>query len=218
MRILFLDIDGCLNVSPYGDDIYKLSDENIKKHYDDLTYLKDHIPICKSNLDALKTIVDATADLGIVWTTDWRFDKDDKYTLYELVWRNPKNWLETLPWLKNRIIGMTPKKMSSNRFEEIYFWLVANVHGRKYANTDWLMNEKQSQHSLFFKSPYYDIDNYAIVDDFDSPGMRHYGKHFFKCEYDKGLTMEIANAIIEYIHTNDFNENEMNWTREKCKF
>lgn len=210
MRLLFLDIDGCLNTSPYGECIYNMNTEDIAACYSDLTYLKDRIPVCKLNLDALRQITESVPDIGIIWTTDWRFDCNDDYA-NKFGWRNPKVWLEAQPWLKSRVIGMTPKKMSSNRFEEIHFWFAENAFGRKYADSAWLMDKMQSPHSMFFNAPYYDVDNYAIIDDFDSSGMSRYGKHFFKCEYSKGLTPEMARDIIKYLQTDDFDENELDW-------
>ena len=213
MRVLFLDIDGCLNTSPFGEYLYDFNLSEVKERYNDLTYLEDRIPICKANLDALKHIVDNISDLGIVWSTDWRFDEDDEYAS-KFCWRNPKLWLETLPWLKDKIIGMNPKKMSSTRVEEIHFWFKGNEYGKKNVDKEWLNNKLVSNHSTYFNKSYYDIDNYVIIDDYNTSGMTLYGKHFFYCNPLYGLTMKMANEIIAYLKTNDFNESDMDWERK----
>lgn len=216
MRLLFLDIDGCLNTSPFGEYLYDFSPDEVKEHYSDLTYLEDRIPICKANLDALKHIIDSIPDIGIVWSTDWRFDKDDTYAS-RYNWRNPKLWLETLPWLKSKVIGMNPKKMSSTRLEEIHFWFAGNMYGKKNTDKEWLRDSLVSNHCVFFNEPYYDIDNYVIVDDYNTPGMSMYGKHFYYCNPQYGLTMEMANSIIEYLKSDDYNEEELDWERKDDK-
>ena len=212
MRVLFLDIDGCLNTSPFGEYLYDFNLSEVKERYNDLTYLEDRIPICKANLDALKHIVDNISDLGIVWSTDWRFDKDDKYT-NNFGWHNPKLWLESLPWLSERVIGMTPKKMSSNRCEEIHFWFNENASRKKYADKNWLDVKQDECGYCFFKDLFYDIANYAIIDDYDSYCMNRYGQHFFKCDPSKGLTREQADDIIAFLKTNDFDEKGLDWRR-----
>ena len=109
VRVLFLDIDGCLNWSPEADSLYFMDSEEVKKHYWNLAHLKERIPIIDDNLAALQHIVSEVPDLKIVWTTDWRFDKDDEYAS-KFGWYNPKLWLESLPWLSERVIGMTPRR------------------------------------------------------------------------------------------------------------
>lgn len=210
VRVLFLDIDGCLNWSPAADSLYFMSNEELQQYYWNLAHLNKHIPIVDDNLAALQHIVNEVLDLKIVWSTDWRFDKDDKYAS-KFGWHNPKLWLETLPWLSERVIGMTPKKMSSNRCEEIHFWFNENATRKKYADKDWL-DDKHSEY-CFFKDKYYDIANYAIIDDYDSYCMNWYGKHFFKCDPNKGLTREQADNIIAYLKTNDFDEKELDWRK-----
>ena len=61
MKICFLDIDGVLNRSGYGEDTY--FDAYAGKNF----ALEDD---CVANL---KRIFDAIRDLNVVWSSDWRF-------------------------------------------------------------------------------------------------------------------------------------------------
>lgn len=42
------------------------------------------------------------------------------------------------------------------------------------------------------------VRNFAILDDI-TYGMSMFGWHFFKCEYDRGLTQEIAANVAEFL-------------------
>jgi len=87
-------------------------------------------------------------------------------------WKNPLKWLEDEGGLKPYVVGSTPKKMSSRRHEEIMMWLRSDNVGT--------------------------AGNFAILDDIDY-GMDMFGGHFFKCEYDKGLTAETAEKVIRFL-------------------
>ena len=189
-----------------------MDSEEVMKHYWNLAHLKERIPIVDDNLAALQHIVSEVPDLKIVWTTDWRFDKDDEYAS-KFGWHNPKLWLESLPWLSERVIGMTPKKMSSNRCEEIHFWFNENASRKKYADKNWIDVKQNECGYCFFKDSFYNIANYAIIDDYDSYCMNRYGQHFFKCDPSKGLTIEQADDIIAFLKTNDFDEKGLDWRR-----
>lgn len=66
MKILFLDIDGCLN-NNYVGDYFKIESKKIAIGYKELNpVLKRFFMMCSSN------------DIKIVWMTDWR-----KYVSYE---------------------------------------------------------------------------------------------------------------------------------------
>lgn len=104
--VIFLDIDGVLNHSNHGEDTY----------YDHFEGKK--VPIDNDNLSNFEFVLEKYSDIKIVWSTDWRlYDKPEWNN-----WANPRLWLESRPLFKDRIIDNTPKKMSSEHFEEIWMW------------------------------------------------------------------------------------------------
>ena len=107
-----------------------------------------------------------------------------------LLGKNPLMWLESEFRLKQYVIGNTPKKMSSNRHEEIMMWLRDDDRPA--------------------------VKNFAILDDIEY-GMNMFGGHFFKCEYDKGLTMEIADAVVGFfaLEPGDMKKFGKNWRESK---
>lgn len=165
MKILFLDIDSVLNHSKPAEDLYN------GEECAGSPFVEDNVPLCKDNIAALKHIFEAVPDLKVVWSTDWRlYDKPDYHGF-----KNPRLWLEAQDWMEGRVIGKTPKKMSSTHYEEIRMWF-------SYEKKD------------------LDIESFAILDDYDSYGMSTYFKdEFFKCIYDDGLTIDIADRAIAHL-------------------
>jgi len=174
VKILFLDIDSVLNHSKRGVDGY--SDEGFAGDP-----VEDGVPLCRGNVEALKGLLEAVPDAKVVWSTDWRLFKEDTWN----GWKNPLKWLEAQDWMKGRVVGKTPKKMSSTRFEEISFWFSENEYNRRRAGKAGA-------------KPFFDVESYAVLDDYSSPGMYDkFGDRFFKCEWDEGLTPETAAKAAE---------------------
>lgn len=181
MKILFLDIDSVLNHSTYAESIYC----GKGNEFAGSPLIANDIPLCKDNVDALKHILDSIPDLKIVWSTDWRLNNDPTYE----GWHNPRIWLESQDWIKDRIIGKTPKKMSSTHYEEIRMWFTENEFIKKHQDKDWM------------KQTHIEVDDFAILDDYSSNFMFSYFKgHFFQCWWDSGLTMEIASKVVIYFN------------------
>ena len=130
------------------------------------------VPLCENSVIMLKSIIGATFDIGVVWSTDWRFEERETYD----GWRNPRLWLEQQDWFSNVLIGKTPMKMSSNRFEEIHFWFTENHYREQHSEKAFMKD--YAQNKTFLKDDFYDIKNYAILDDFDSPGFA-YALHYY---------------------------------------
>lgn len=42
------------------------------------------------------------------------------------------------------------------------------------------------------------VANFAILDDIEY-GMKMFRGHFFKCDYDKGLTADTAGAVVKFL-------------------
>lgn len=160
MKACLLDIDGCLNFADYGVDIY------YDKYYGKKVALDDEC------IERLKRLLERFPDLKIIWSTDWRFLENDYW--YE--WKHPLKHLEEIyPWLRERVAGKTPKKMSSERWHEVKWWLDDNSAK---------------------------IDGYVIIDDIVFPeswfGIE---KHIVQCDPCKGFTEENliqAVKILEY--------------------
>ena len=160
MNVCFCDIDGVLNFSSYGEDIY----------YD--KFHDKEIALDQECVDNFLKLLEIFPDLKIVWSTGWRFDDN----VYWNTWRNPRKYLEeTYPILKSRVIGKTPRKMSSERFHEIKWWL--------------------DRHSN-------EILNYVILDDIKFPNP-WFGieRHCVECKYDHGFDNEALKKAIEILNT-----------------
>jgi len=113
------------------------------------------------------------------------------------------------------LIGKTPMKMSSVRHEEIHFWLSENEFGKKNDGRDWF-NPKDTNHFIFMNDAWYDIDQFAILDDLDTRGMSLYGKRFFCTQFDRGLDESIADQIIATLNNvdkkyNKYSYKEVDW-------
>lgn len=169
MKILFLDIDSVLNCSKYGEDLYYGAEYAMEE------LIEANIPLCVSCIKALMYIFKEVPDLKVVWSTDWRLYDEPTYNGYG----NPRFWLEKQPWMKDRIIGKTPKKMSSTHYEEIRMWFT-------YEKKD------------------IEVEKFAILDDYATNAMFSYFKdNFFQCWYDDGLTMEIAEKVVKHLKGQD---------------
>jgi len=175
--IIFLDIDGVLNHSPPAEDTY----------FD--TFAERTLPLSKDNLAAFRKILAAKPDAKVVWSTDWRLYDEPKWRGR---WDNPRLWLERQDWMAGRIIGKTPKKMTSNHFHEIHWWLLDNI-----------------------RRPRVGIHNFVILDDWDSPGMSDYGSNFFKTDPDAGLTEQQADDVIQYLQSEHYCPDEWIWDSER---
>ena len=116
MKVVFLDIDGVLNKTTFGEDLY----------HD--TFGDADLPLHMDCVDNLKTLLESDPDIKIVWSTDWRHYDDAYFDR----WKNPRLWLESQDWMKGRVIGKTPKKMSSEHFHDIKWWLDAHKDVKKY--------------------------------------------------------------------------------------
>lgn len=81
--------------------------------------------------------------------------------------------------MKDKVIGKTPKKMSSTHYEEIRMWFT-------YEKKD------------------IEVEKFAILDDYATNAMLSYFKDsFFQCQYDSGLTMEIAEKAVRHLKGQD---------------
>lgn len=103
--VLFLDIDNVLNHAAYGEDLYQES------------YGDSYLAIDKSKVNLLKAVYDEYSMLKTVFISDWRirddFDGDNI---------NPCTFLKAyMPWLN--VIGNAPKKLSSQHWHEVKWWL-----------------------------------------------------------------------------------------------
>ena len=147
MKVLFCDIDGVLNFASYGVDTY----------FD--KYCNEKVALDDKCIERLKRLLEMFSDLKIVWSTDWRYVDTDWWHS----WKNPVKYLESeFPWLAERVIGKTPKKMSSDRWHEVKWWI----------------DEHRDE-----------IDAYVILDDIVFPS-KWFGieKHCVECKFSEGFT------------------------------
>lgn len=158
MRVCFLDIDGVLNYADYGEDTY----------YD--KYGAEKVALDPECVSRLKTLLETFPDLKIVWSTSWRNFKGECWNGFQ----NPLKYLEdNHPWLKERIIGKTPMKMSSQRWHEVKWWLDRNETK---------------------------LDGYVVLDDIAFPkdwfGIEN---HVVLCELNTGFTQKNLEEAIEIL-------------------
>lgn len=187
-RVLFLDIDGVLNAWKSGT----------QRWYQQPSYpfIEPSVPLCTSLVENLQHIIAEVPDIGVVWSTSWRFNEDECYQK----WRNPRLWLEKQKWFRKVLIGKNPMKMSSVRSEEIGFWLAENQWNKANLNKEFFSKQDHWKH--FMNEPAYEVLNYAIVDDYLSDGMLRFGaEHLFTTQPNQGMSRAIANNIIKFLKT-----------------
>lgn len=140
-------------------------------------FIEQDLPLCEDSVENLRILLASIENPAVVWSSSWRNCDDATWN----GWRNPRIWLEAQDWFKPALIGKTPMKMSSVRHEEIGFWLYWNEYNRFFDKGEWI-----------------DVSNFIIIDDIDY-GMGRYGKHLFRCEYDKGFTADMATDAIKFL-------------------
>ena len=172
MRVLFLDIDGIVNHASYGEDLYHDK------------FAAKSVPIVKDNLEALKSLFVACPDLKVVWSSSWGICDDETWQS----WKNPRLWLEAQDFMQGRVIGITPRKFSSEHFHEIKWWL----------------DEKGAK-----------VDAYVILEDDYFPA-KWFGleRHLVQVESSKGLTPDDVAKAIEILTRKD----HMIGTKEDVEF
>lgn len=143
-KVIFLDIDGVLNKSSFGEDTY----------YD--KFADSDLALDQDLIANLKTLVESDDSIRIVWSSDWGvYDKE-----YWNRWKNPIKHIESFDWMKGKVLGITPRKLSSEHFHEIKWWL--------------------DHHP--------DINDYVILEDSYFPdewfGLEH---HLVRCDSAKGF-------------------------------
>jgi hypothetical protein len=145
MDVVFLDIDGVLNNANDGGKPNKAG------------FIEKDLAICQNNLENLKRLLEAFPDLKIVWSTNWRQCEKDIW----FGWQNPCVWLERQPWMVGRVVGKTPRKLSSEHYHDIKWWLDDHPETENY---------------VIFEDSYFPKDWFGI------------DKHVVRCDDEIGLT------------------------------
>ena len=173
MKILFLDVDGVLNSKQHFLAIkgFKVPGADTLSDADLFAMKRD---VAAQNMWVLGYILDQVPDLKIVISSAWRLHYDiesfkELFKIYKLD--------------GSRIIGKTPKKLSSERAHEIREWLnECNVTNLLEGNRDscerWLA-----------------VDDHVIFDLGDNMKSNE-----FLTDSWVGLTMHDAFKIIKHFH------------------
>jgi hypothetical protein len=178
MKVIMLDIDGCLNSErfycnriqwkyrKFFDILKALKIFNIWKYINrtDESYYLDNLD--KEALLFLKDIIDSVDDCKIVISSSWRYGEEEKDIEYF------NNLFNKIVDLGNVVIGSTPRTNERMRGREIELWL------ENYKNK---FNEE--------------IENYVIIDDDSDFYDYQILKHFVHCDNEFGLTKNKAYKV-----------------------
>lgn len=133
MKVIFLDFDGVLNSE--GSFIYE--DKRRERAAETGKGIKGHVNetlcnVCASNF---QFILDRYPEVKVVISSTWR-------EMFTLDWLKEK--LASYHIDSSRVIGVTPRKLSSMRGEEISMWLRDNPEVSHYIvidDNDWGISE-----------------------------------------------------------------------------
>lgn len=125
-KVLFLDFDGVLNSRQHLLMI-KHEPEPTADDPETADFLIMVDMLNKNNVWCLKYIMEKVPDLKIVLSTAWR----TQFSMENFVKLFNHYGLDG-----SRIIGMTPKKMSSVRCEEVRMWMADNAFSGTWALVD----------------------------------------------------------------------------------
>jgi hypothetical protein len=120
MMVLFLDFDGVLNSKQH----FMMADDKGAAHYDGDLDFADYMDMSQNvnanNMWVLRYILSQLPDLKIVVSSAWgKFYSLDRFKLLFRRFRLDES----------RLIGITPRKISSQRRDEIRWWL--DLQGEK---------------------------------------------------------------------------------------
>ena len=160
MKILFLDMDGVLN--SYQHFLMTENDESMFD--DDLEFFCQ--ALCAHNIWNLNFILEKVPELKIVISSAWA-----NY----LKLQSFKDLLKEFNINPDRIIDITPRKLSSSRGNEIQWWL----------------DNHQSHESAEV--------SYAILDDNDDAISAFHAKQFIHTDCHVGLTIVDAFKVIKLL-------------------
>lgn len=126
MKVLFLDFDGVLNSKQH---YMATKDVNVKGVEDpafaDLLWMKHNVN--HNNMWVLDYILKQLPDLKIVISSAWGAHYDVEQF---------KQLFRAFKLDDSRIIGITPRRMSSSRDHEVHWWLEANPDTTEWITVD----------------------------------------------------------------------------------
>ena len=176
-KILFLDIDGVLNSSDWysSDDAQEL--RHIKSDNEDRKNYKFHFDPRK--VDLLSQIIDST-DCQIVISSSWRKNRTVE-KLQEIF----------------KIVGFSYPEKIVGSTDVFYSWLKEGVHCSSVRGLEirvWLEKNREFVNPLYAKTY-----RYCILDD-NSDMLLDQQNNFVKCTNQEGLTLELANRVIQILN------------------
>lgn len=195
MKVLFLDIDGVINVPAaelgwryvLGHDFRAMSskgkaEESILKHY--------ATTFCVASLYNLHRIVEETG-CKIVISSTWRYGADIK---------EMQSWFPEGSIIADAIIGKTPSFSSTSHPELVTHREYTNWKGEKSTISS---VERGQEINHYVKEN--NIQTFAVVD--DDSDMIHVKDHFFETDAYVGLNWHVADKVIEHLgKKNESNE------------
>lgn len=167
MRVMMLDFDGVLNSKQHflATKGFKVPGADTLNDADLFRMKSD---VNANNMWVLRFIMDQVPDLKIVISSAWR-------SFYSL--ESFKELFKIYKLDGDRIIGVTPKKFSSERIHEIHMWLDDYVE-LHHKQPDWVA-----------------LDDHAIFNLGDPEKVRE-----FLTDSWVGLTMQDAFKIVQHFH------------------
>lgn len=174
IKVLFLDFDGVMNSKQH----FLATGENYKvppaDTLNDADLFKMKYDTNANNAWVLGYILDQVPDLKIVISSAWRLFYDEQ---------SFRDLFKIFKLDETRIIGKTPKKLSSERCHEIHMWL-EDYQELHHKQVDWIA-----------------VDDHVIYD----LGNPHKEREYLTDSW-VGLTMHDAFKIIKHFRPGEFQE------------
>lgn len=193
-KVLFLDIDGVLNRTEFGMDLYED------------TYGDYCLALHRPSVKALKALLAIEPDLKIAWTSDWAKTDHEAFDI-DHYYLDPLRALEQFGWLSNRVVG--------NVFSEPFSSAQGND---RILAIEKFVEENLVESFVVLDDDVYTIDSYVMQHLVSVNPLRSFLEDDIQTVYSR-LRTPMAGKTIHSIlwhleHTDTFTVND----RYECRF
>lgn len=193
-KVLFLDIDGVLNRTEFGIDLYED------------TYEDYCLALHRPSVKALKALLAIEPDLKIAWISDWTKNNHKAFNTGHC-YLDPLSALEQFEWLSNRVIG------------NVFSGPFSNAQGNdRILAIEKFVEENLVESFAVLDDDVYTIDSYVMQHLVSINPLRSFLEDDIQTVYNK-LRIPMAGKTIHSIllhleHTDTFTVNN----RYECRF